>query len=118
MGGGDGRGGVGIPVAVLAEDEVVGGAADGDGLGGTVVADLGAEVLAGEGVGGVDVVVAEQAELGGVSSAVENGGLLIAEIAGDAAFCKTAPFWAHHFFFLSINQSLASRLHTNFICNN
>lgn len=93
-----GAGSVGIPVAILAEKEVVGSAADGDGLGGAVVADERAEVLAGEGVGGVDVMVAEQAELSRVSSAVENGNLVIAEIAGHA-FCytKTRPFRAHHF---------------------
>ncbi|KAI6689474.1 hypothetical protein NL676_026302 [Syzygium grande] len=62
VGGGDreggGEGDVGVPVAVPAEDEVVGEAAGG----GAVVADLGAVVLARE-VGGVDLVVAEKAEL-------------------------------------------------------
>lgn len=40
MGGGNSAAGMGIPVAVLAEDEVVGGAADGNRLGGAVVTDL------------------------------------------------------------------------------
>ena len=73
--------GVGVVVAVVAEDEVVGGAADGDGLGGAVVADLRAHVLLGEGVGGVHVLVAEQAELGRVGLAVEHRRLLAAEVA-------------------------------------
>lgn len=47
-----GKGGVSIPIAVQAEDEVVRGAEDGGGLGGAVVAGLSAEVLAGERVGG------------------------------------------------------------------
>lgn len=61
---GGGGGAVGVPVAVLAEEEVVGVAAAGDGLRGAVVADLGAEVFPGEGVGGMDVVVAQQAQFG------------------------------------------------------
>lgn len=55
---------MGIPVAVAAEGEAIGGAADGDGLGAAVVADLGSDVLAGERVSGVDESVAEEAELG------------------------------------------------------
>lgn len=77
-------GGVSVPIAVLAEDEVVGVAADGDRAGGTVIADLRAQVLAREEVSGVDVLIAEQAELGGVSSAIKNGCLLGAEVAWNA----------------------------------
>lgn len=73
---------MGVPVAVLAEVEFVGGAAVGGRGGAAVVADLGAEVLAGEEVGGVDVAVAEEAELGGVAPAVEDGGPVGAEVAG------------------------------------
>jgi len=68
----EGGGGVGVSVEVagVAEEEIVGGAAEGGG-GVAVVANLEAEVLEGEGVGGVDVVVAEEAEFGGVGSAEE-----------------------------------------------
>lgn len=69
-------------VAVGAEEEVIGEAADGGGVGGAVVADLGAEVLAGEGVGGVDVVVAHQAQLRRVRSAEHNRNPVVAVIAG------------------------------------
>lgn len=51
--------GVSVGIAVGAERESVGGAADGGGIGGAVVAELGAHVLAGEGVGTVHVPVAE-----------------------------------------------------------
>ena len=53
------EGDVGVPVTVMAEDEVVSEATGG----GSVVADLGAEVLAREEVGGVDLVVAEKEKL-------------------------------------------------------
>lgn len=68
-------------VAVGAEDEVIGGAEEGGGEGGAVVADLGAEVLGGEGVGGVNVVVAHQAQLGRVRSAVHYRNPVVAVIA-------------------------------------
>lgn len=97
--GGDRAGGVCVGIAVLTEDEVVGGAADGDGVGAAVIADLRADVLEGEGVGGVDVLVAKQTELGGVSSAVKNGGLLIAEIAGYALPVSHSRLRTHHHFF-------------------
>lgn len=94
MRGGDGAAAVGVPVALVAEKEVVGGAAEGDGLGGAVVADLRAHVLPGEQVGAVHVLVAEQAELGGVRLAVEHRQLLTAEIAGNSL--SGSRFRTHH----------------------
>lgn len=49
---------VGFHIAVVAEDEVVGGAAEDSGVGLAGVANLEAHVLEGEGVGGVHVLVA------------------------------------------------------------
>lgn len=95
VGGGERAASMGVPVALLAENEIVGGAADGDGLGRAVVADLGAKVLAGEKVGGVNVLVAEQAELGGVGPTVENSNLVAAEIARHAL--RASRFGRHHF---------------------
>lgn len=67
-----GRGvGVSVEVAGVAEDEIVGGAADGGGVGVAGVANLEAHVLEGESVSGVHVVVAEETEFGGVGSAEE-----------------------------------------------
>lgn len=57
--GGDRAATVGVPIALVAENEVVGGAADGDGLGRAIITDLRAHVLPGEQVGGVHVLVAE-----------------------------------------------------------
>lgn len=62
---------VGVPIAVGAECEAVGGAASGGGLGAAVVAGEGADVLAGQRVGGVHVAIAQQAEPSGVGGAVE-----------------------------------------------
>lgn len=86
---------MGVPVAVVAEEEVVGGAANGDRFGATVVADLRSEMLTRKSVGGVDVLVAEQAELGRVGPAVENRNLVIAVIAGNAL--SGSRFGANHF---------------------
>ena len=102
VGGGDGAGGVGVPVAVVAEEEVVGGAADGDGLGAAVVADLGAEVLPREQVGRVHVLVAQQAQLRRVRPAVQHRHLVAAEIARHALVPRPSPTAtprsrAHHF---------------------
>lgn len=63
--------GVGVGVAVVTEDEVVGGAANRGGVGVTGVANLVTHVLEGECVGGVHVLVADEAEFGGVGSAEE-----------------------------------------------
>lgn len=49
---------MGVHVAVVTEDEVVGGAAEDGGVGLAGVANLEAHVLEGEGVGGVHVLVA------------------------------------------------------------
>lgn len=65
---------MGLPVAVLAEHRGVGAAEDGGGSGIAGVAKQGASVLSEELVGGVDLAVACQAELSGVSSAVEDSG--------------------------------------------
>lgn len=51
-------------------------------------------MLPGEEVGGVDMVVAEQAELGGVGTAVENRNLLVAEVAGNGIFGR--GFGSYH----------------------
>lgn len=90
-----------IGIAVLAEDEVVGGAENGDGLGGAVIAYLRADVLAGEGVGGVDVLVAEQTKLGVIGLAVEDGSLFIAEITCYFGLSGGSRFWSHHFCLLA-----------------
>ena len=108
VGGGDGGGCMGVGVAVVAKEEVVGGAAGGDGLATAVFADLGADMLSGEGVGRMDVVVAEQAELGRVSSAVYNRNLLIAEIAGHAL--SASRFGTHH---LSLSVQLQTLIRTS-----
>lgn len=106
--GGDRAGGVCVGIAVLTEDEVVGGAENGDGVGAAVIADLRADVLEGEGVGGVDVLVAKQTELGGVSSAVKNGGLVIAEVAGNALTASHSRIGTHHhIFFLTVQIRFA-----------
>lgn len=81
MRGGHSAAAVRIPIALLAEDEAVGGASEGGGLGGAVIADLGAEMLLGEGVGGVHVLVTREAELGAVGAAVEYGRPVAAKIA-------------------------------------
>ncbi|GFY99932.1 B-box type zinc finger protein with CCT domain-containing protein [Actinidia rufa] len=94
VGSGDGRGCMGVGVAAGAEDEVVGGATDGSGGQGAVVADLGAAVLEREGVGSVDVVVAEQAELGRVRLAGEHRSLVVAVVARHSLF--SSRFAAHH----------------------
>lgn len=78
---------MGVPVAVLAEEEAVGGASDGDGLAAAIVADLRAHVLAGERVGRVDDSVAGEAELGRVGSAEENGDRVATELAREKALC-------------------------------
>lgn len=59
MGGGDGAGAVSIPVAVAAENEVVGGATNGDRSRTTAVTDLRTMMFGREGIGGVDMLVAE-----------------------------------------------------------
>lgn len=84
-----------VPITLLAENEIVGGAADGDRLGGAIVADLRAKVFTGEKVGGVNVLVAEQAELGGVSPTVQNSYLVTAEIARHGL--SGSRFGGHHF---------------------
>jgi len=61
---------LGVAAAVTAEEEAVVAVAEGSGLGCAAVADLGAEMLLGERVGGVDVVIAQQTKLGAVGSAV------------------------------------------------
>lgn len=63
-------GAIAVSGAVIAEEKGVVAAADGGGLGCAAVADLGAEVLLGERVGGVDVMIAQQTQLGAVGSAV------------------------------------------------
>lgn len=50
----------------------------------------------GEGVGGVDVVVAQQAELGRVGSAVEDGTVFVAIIAGYAIVYPASRFGTNH----------------------
>lgn len=102
---GGGGGAVGVPVAVLAEEEVVCVAAAGDGLRGAVVADLGAEVFPGEGVGGMDVVVAQQAQFGGVGSAVEDGTVLVAVVAGHAVVSGSLFRTDHFQTLLEIEQT-------------
>lgn len=94
MRGGEGAAAVGVPVAVLAEDKIVGGASNGDGVGAAVITDLRSDVLAAEGVGGVDMAIAEKAEPGEIGSAEEDRNLLIAEIAWDAL--SGSRFGAHH----------------------
>lgn len=45
-----------------AEEEIIGGTSDGDGVGTAIVADLRSEVFEGESVSGVNGVVAEETE--------------------------------------------------------
>ncbi|CAL9184521.1 unnamed protein product, partial [Musa hybrid cultivar] len=84
-GGGDGRGRNrrrrSGPVEGLAEGVAVVEASDGSGLGEATVADEGAEVAAGEGVGGVDEGVAGEAEAGGVRLAVDEATLGTTQLA-------------------------------------
>ncbi|CAL9190793.1 unnamed protein product, partial [Musa hybrid cultivar] len=84
-GGGDGRGRNrrrrSGPVAGLAEGVAVVEASDGSGLGEATVADEGAEVAVGEGVGGVDEGVAGEAEAGGVRLAVDEATLGTSQLA-------------------------------------
>lgn len=77
----DGGTAVGVPVAVGAEGEAVGGAARSGGLGAAVLAGERADMLACQGVGDVDVAVAREAEPGGVGTAVEHRGRLAAVVA-------------------------------------
>ena len=62
---------VALPVAVVAEDGGLGGAEDSGRRVGTRVAEARARVLGEKRVGGVDLAVAGEAELGGVGAAVE-----------------------------------------------
>ncbi|CAD5178151.1 unnamed protein product, partial [Musa acuminata subsp. malaccensis] len=84
-GGGDGRGRNrrrrSGPVAGLTEGVAVVEASDGSVLGEAMVADEGAEVAAGEGVGGVDEGVAGEAEAGGVRLAVDEATLGTTQLA-------------------------------------
>ena len=80
-GGKDGGGVVCVGVAVVAEYEVVGGAAHGGGLVPAVVANLGAHVLEGERVGGVHVLVARQAQLSRVGAAEQDRRFGVAVVA-------------------------------------
>lgn len=80
--GGDRASTVGVPITVLTKHQIMSSTPNGNRLGAAVMADLRAKVLAGEEVGRMDVVVAQQTELGGVSSAVEKGNSVIAEVAG------------------------------------
>lgn len=61
---------VSIPIAVLAENEIVGGAANRNRMGRTVIADLRAGVLLREKICRVNVLIAEQTELSRISSAI------------------------------------------------
>lgn len=63
-------GAIAVSGAVIAEEKGVVAGAGGGGVGCAAVADLGAEVLLGERVGGVDVMIAQQTQLGAVGSAV------------------------------------------------
>lgn len=61
-----------VGIALMAEGEFPGGAADGRGGGTTVVADLGTDMLPGESVSSVDLPVAADAETSGVRAAVDH----------------------------------------------
>lgn len=63
---------MGVPVAFLAKNRVIGRTVNNNGLVFAAIAELGSDMLLGQGIGRMDVVVTWQAELGGVSSAVEN----------------------------------------------
>uniref|UniRef100_A0A7C8ZKH5 Secreted protein n=1 Tax=Opuntia streptacantha TaxID=393608 RepID=A0A7C8ZKH5_OPUST len=79
------RVGVGFPVAVLAEEEVVvGETAHRRRLRRAELADLASQVLLREGVGGVHVLIAHQAQLRAVCSAVHHSLPGVAEIARPA----------------------------------
>lgn len=81
---GDLRGG-GVPVAARAEEECGGGGEAGrGGEGAAGVAERGAHVPAGEGVGRVDVAVAGHAQARGVGAAMERRRGLAAVVAGSA----------------------------------
>lgn len=91
---------VGFPVAVLAEEEVVvSQAPHRRRLRPAELADLASQVLLGEGVGGVHVVVAHQAQPRGVGSAVHHPLPAVAEIARPAPVRLTilTLFPAFHF---------------------
>ena len=81
---------MGVPITVMAEEKILGGTADGDGLRATIVTDLRSEMLTRKEVGGVDMLVTEQAELGSVSSTVENRNLLTAKITGNTTTTTAA----------------------------
>ena len=66
-------------------------AAEGRRLGGAAVTDLGAEMLLGEGVGGVHLLVTPQAELSGVRAAVQNRLPRPAEITPNHRNTNTTP---------------------------
>lgn len=83
-----------VPIAVLAENKVVGVASYGGELRGAIIADLRAQVLAREQVSGMNLLIAEQTELGGVSSAIQNSCLLGTEIARNAF--RAPRFGANH----------------------
>lgn len=89
-----------LPVAVLAEHQGVGAAEDGGGSGIAGVAEQEASVLSEELVGGVDLAVACQAELSGVSSAVEDSGGFSTVVAEPPSITLTLtlsmPLAPHH----------------------
>lgn len=90
-----GGGRVGVEVAIGAKEEAVGAAEDGGGGGAAAVAEGEAGVLGEDGVGGVDMAVAGEAELGGVGSAVEQrrGGVaVVAQAAHDRCQAKDSDF--------------------------
>jgi hypothetical protein len=63
---------MGVPVAFLAKNRIIGRTVNRNGLVLAAIAELGSDMLFGQGIGRMNVVVTWEAELGGVSSAVKN----------------------------------------------
>lgn len=92
-----------------AEGEPVVGKADGGGVGGASITDEGAEVAAGEGVGGVDMEVAGEAKAGGVGLAVDESALGAAVVAEGDEIGVVGIGWVHSGWLVERGQGQGQR---------